>query len=52
MTGMLTSDDDSGENGNFRITYNLSASQKVFLRVHDYDWDHTLNYSLRVELLS
>lgn len=46
-TTMTTSNDDGGANHNFKITYNLTYGQNVFLRVKGYNW-YAASYTLTV----
>lgn len=47
-TTKLTSNDDSGEELNFRIIYNLTAGTTYYLKVKGYNYERTGNYQVVV----
>ena len=44
----LTYDNDSGTDNNFKITYNLSKGQTVYIRVRGDGWTETGSYTLTI----
>ena len=47
-TGRFAFDDDSGLNHNFKITYNLTIGDIVYIRIHGYSWTATGQFSFEI----
>lgn len=47
-TGRLAYNDDGGENHNFKIVYNLTAGQTVYIRIRGYAWTSTGQFSFEI----
>lgn len=48
---LITSDDDSGEGNNFKITYLMNKGDVVYLRVRGYNWDRAGEFTLSMSSL-
>ena len=51
-SGILTSNDDAGENLNFSITYQMVQGQTLYLRIRGFNWSSEGNYTPIVEKMS